>query len=138
MSILNRLRNKIHWWLLKLLGLDALADSIRVQKAEVEKLVQLTHKNAQEARHYLNQTEALMKRIREVTAIDVDIALVKGRPNTIILSGQFRNQAYVNVYDVTPETFADLIYHLKDLQKIGQLRHIDAPPSFRAMFERDH
>ena len=124
------------WQLLRLLGLTDVIANIAKQQAEVEKTRDEAYKHIHEADRLNQQTRMIVDDIRRVTAIDVDVAMMPQQPNTIILTGRFKGRAYVDFYDVTPETFDDLVNHLKDLKQWGQVRNLDAPPAFSAFFER--
>lgn len=71
--------------------------------------------------------------LKEYTRVDADVGF-RGN-NTVILTGVYRNRAYVQFYDLGDGEFARLVEHLKDMRSHALIRHIDAPPSFRGSFE---
>ncbi|MCP4304700.1 MAG: hypothetical protein GY788_07455 [bacterium] len=71
--------------------------------------------------------------LQEYTRVDADIGF-RGN-NTIILTGVYRNRAYVQFYDLEDGEFRDLVEHLKDKKDHALIRNIDAPLAFRGMFE---
>ena len=130
--------------LIQFLGLTGVLADICKRRDEVEKIHveadRLRCEAAQiqaDAKELHAQATALVKWVRERTNIDVDVSMRPGQPNTIILSGLYRGRAYINVFEIKTEDMYDLIRHLKDLQQWGQVRHLDAPPTFHALFERD-
>lgn len=133
---LDRLKIGWRWRLLKLLGLNDVIVNLCKQQEEAENLVKQAYNHMHEADGLNQKTRMIVDDIRRVTTIDVDVALMPKQPNTIILTGRFKGRAYVNFYDVTPETFEGLISHMRDLKQWGQVRNLDAPPAFSAFFER--
>lgn len=113
----------LRWKILKLLGLDGpLATACKL---------------ANEALALNKEAKEILERVRSVTTIDADLTYLRGQPNTIIVTGRYQNRAYVNVFDIQDGDFEGLIKTLKDMQQMGRVRHIDAPPIFRAVIERD-
>lgn len=137
-------RTWVRFKLLQFLGLTGVLADICKRRDEVEKIYAEAERRRCEAaqlqadaKELHAQATALMKWVQERTTIDVDVSMRRGQPNTIILSGLYRDRAYVNVFEIETEDMHDLIRYLKDLQQWGQVRHLDAPPTFRALFERD-
>lgn len=71
--------------------------------------------------------------LKEYTRVDADIG-IRGN-NTIVLTGVYRNQGYVRFYDLGDREFIRLVEHLTDMKDHALIRNIDAPPSFRGMFD---
>jgi len=102
----------------KLLGIKKLEDEIAKLKQQV-------------ANNELF-VSAKMSELKEFTRVDADIG-VRGN-NTIILSGVYRNKAYVRFYDLGDGEFESLLHQLKDMCSFSTLRNIDAPPAIRGSF----
>ena len=76
---------------------------------------------------------AKVAELKEYTRVDADVGF-RGN-NTIILTGVYRNRAYVQFYDLGDGEFIRLVEHLKGMKGHALIRHIDAPPHFKGMFE---
>ena len=71
--------------------------------------------------------------IKEYTRVDADIGY-RGN-NTIILTGVYRNKAYVHFYDIGDGEFVNLVEHLREMKDHALIRHIDKPPHFSGFFD---
>lgn len=76
---------------------------------------------------------AKVAELKEYTRVDADVGF-RGN-NTIILTGVYRNRAYVQFYDLGDGEFVRLVEHLKGMKGHALIRHIDAPPQFKGAFE---
>ncbi len=76
---------------------------------------------------------AKVAELKEYTRVDADVGF-RGN-NTIILTGVFRNKAYVQFYDLGDGEFRSLVEHLRDMKKHALVRHIDAPRYFKGTFD---
>jgi len=76
----------------------------------------------------------LEKLIRERTNIAVDVG-VAGTSHVIVV-GRYRNVDYVQTYALNTPDLATLIEQLQQMERYGVVRRVDAPPQFRAVFER--
>ena len=71
--------------------------------------------------------------LKEYTRVDADVG-IRGN-NTIILTGVYRNRAFVRFYDMGDGEFIRLVEQMKEMREHSLIRHIDAPPSFIGSFE---
>lgn len=71
--------------------------------------------------------------LMEYTRVDADVGF-RGN-NTIVLTGVYRNRAFVQFYDMGDREFESLVKQLKHMKDHALIRHVDSPPSFRGTFE---
>lgn len=71
--------------------------------------------------------------LKEYTRVDADVGF-RGN-NTIILTGIYRNKAYVRFYDMGDGEFQRLVEQIKDMKDHCLIRNIDQPPGFVGMFD---
>jgi hypothetical protein len=74
-----------------------------------------------------------MAELKEYTRVDADVGF-RGN-NTIVLTGVYRRQGFVRFYDLGDGEFERLVEMLQDMRKHALIRHIDAPPQFRGVFD---
>ena len=72
--------------------------------------------------------------VRDRTNIAVDVGF-RGA-NHVIVVGRYRNTDYVQTYTLDGLDIGEMIEHLRRLEKNAVVRRVDAPPVFRASFER--
>ncbi|MBK9309165.1 MAG: hypothetical protein IPN12_00190 [Rhodocyclaceae bacterium] len=77
----------------------------------------------------------LEKLVRDRTNIAIDVEFKSA--SHVIVVGRYKNADYVQTYALDTPDFSALIDRLRDMQRYGQVQRIDAPPIFRAAFERD-
>ncbi len=106
-------------WIKRKLGILALAQENMELKRQL-----------QQHRDFVS---AKVAELKEYTRVDADVG-IRGN-NTIILTGVYRNRAYVQFYDLGDGEFIRLVEHLKDMKGHALIRHVDAPPHFKGMFE---
>lgn len=106
-------------WIKKVLGITALEQ----ENARLKLLV----------RHQERYVSEKIKELQDYTRVDADMG-VRGH-NTIILTGVYRNKAYVRFYDVKGDDFAGFVEHLRDLKGHALIRNIDHPPTFHGVFD---
>lgn len=112
-------RKAIISWLKKILGVTALEEDNKRLRSIVK-----------------GQREFVVGRIadlKEYTRVDADLG-VRGN-NTIVLTGVYRNQAYVRFYDIGEGEFKRLIEQMASMKDHCLIRHIDQPPSIRGTFK---
>lgn len=71
--------------------------------------------------------------LKEYTRVDADIGY-RGN-NTVVLTGVYRNKAFVQFYDLNRNDFSDLVEHFKRMKDHALIRHIDCPPAWRGTFD---
>jgi hypothetical protein len=99
-------------------------------------ILDLAQENAELRRQLQSHRDFVSAKVAELkdyTRVDADVG-IRGN-NTIILTGVYRNRAYVQFYDLGDGEFVRLVEHLKDMKGHALIRHIDAPPQFKGMFE---
>lgn len=74
-----------------------------------------------------------MAELKEFTRVDADVGF-RGN-NTVILTGVYRNKAYVQFYDLGDGEFVSLVNRLKDMKSHALIRHVDAPLTFHSVFD---
>lgn len=114
----------------KLFGIDKLETEIKILKKRIE-----SHSKSTNAKILYNTKyiEHKLNELKEYTRVDADVG-IRGN-NTIILTGIYKKQAYIRFYDVGNGEFKYLVERLKDMQKHSLIRHIDAVPDFRGVFD---
>lgn len=75
--------------------------------------------------------------IRERTDIAVDVGFSRKDMNTVIVVGRFRGCDYVQTYQLAPDNIGDIINRLKEMERHGVVRRVDAPPHIVGAFKRD-
>lgn len=76
--------------------------------------------------------------IKAATVIDVDVGFSNRRmENNIIVSGVYRGKAHIDIFTVHTDDFKRLVEILKDMERYGNVRRIDAPQTVKATFERE-
>lgn len=73
--------------------------------------------------------------VKDRTNIAVDVGFKSA--SHVIVVGRYRNADYVQTYALDTPDIAGLIDQLRQMERHGQVKRIDAPPMFRAVFERD-
>ncbi len=74
--------------------------------------------------------------IRERTDISADIHLKGNHGDSIIVVGRYRNADYIKTFSIQTEDFQHTIEMLKEMEKYGKVKRIDAPPALRACILR--
>lgn len=77
----------------------------------------------------------LEKLVRDRTNIAVDVGFKSA--SHVIVVGRYKNADYVQTYALDTPDLAALIDQLRQMERHGAVRRVDAPPQFRAVFERD-
>lgn len=96
----------------------------------------LEQKNVELEQQIRNYRDFVIKKVaelKEYTRVDADVG-IRGN-NTIILTGVYRNKAYIRFYDMGDGEFMRLVERLKNMKDHAFIRHVDALPGFRALFE---
>lgn len=113
-------------WLKKLKAIVSSHD------ADMHKLRTDCANDVQRLRERVVQMETL---VRDRTNIAVDVGF-KNESHVIVM-GRYKNVDYVQSYALNTPDFAALIEQLRQMKRHGAVRWIDAPPQFRAVFERE-
>jgi hypothetical protein len=75
----------------------------------------------------------LEKLVRDRTNIAVDVGFKTA--SHVIVVGRYRNADYVQTYALNMPDMGPLIAQLRQMERYGEVRRIDAPPVFKAVFE---
>ena len=76
----------------------------------------------------------LEKLMRDRTNIAVDVGFKSA--NHVIVVGRYKNADYVQSYSLDTPDLTALIEQLRQMERHGAVKRMDAPPAFRAVFER--
>lgn len=86
----------------------------------------------------VRRLSALENEFRDRTEIHADIAWHSKADSCIIIAGRYKNRDYVRTFSVTSDCLADLVEDLIRWEKqYGHVKTLDAPPLFKAVFERE-
>lgn len=91
-----------------------------------------THDADRAALH--RRMDQLDRLVRERTDIAVDVRFQE--PNYVIVVGRYKNVDYVQTYTLRTDSLGYLIDILKDMERVGCVRVVDAPPHMRAVVRR--
>jgi len=120
--IRNKLRN--------FLGVDQLENDLQKVHERIDHLTKYTKIVIDSFKvDYRRQ----IAKLQEHTRVDADVG-IRGN-NTIILTGVYRRKAYVHFYDVGDGEFHKLVEQLESMREYALVRHIDAPPNFKGVFD---
>lgn len=73
--------------------------------------------------------------VRDRTNIAVDVGFKTA--SHVIIVGRYKDADYVQTYGLDTPDLAVLIDQLRQMERHGAVRRVDAPPQFRAVFRRD-
>ena len=99
-----------------------------------KKLRSIVARHQDEVKYLHHRISELEKIIKERTDVAVDVNY--SGHNHIIVIGRYKNAGYVQTFTVGTKDLGNLIERLKDMEKFGIVRTIDAPPSFRGIFSK--
>ncbi len=108
--------------------LQFIKEKLGITKLEREN--KLLRSQLQSHREYVAEKVGELK---DYTRVDADIGY-RGN-NTIVLTGVYRNKAFVQFYDLSDSDFKDLVEQFKFMKDHALIRHIDSPPSWRGTFD---
>lgn len=77
----------------------------------------------------------LEKLVRDRTNIAVDVGFRSA--SHVIVVGRYKNADYVQTYALDTPDLAAMIDQLRQMERHGAVRRVDAPPQFRAVFKRE-
>ena len=96
--------------------------------AKVENELYLSDKKTEQNCDYL--IRKLRTDIDEQFSIDLDVHMKPNMNANVIVTGIYRGEEYIKLYDLKPKDFNDLVEQLKNREKFGEIRNIDAIKSF--------
>lgn len=83
----------------------------------------------------LNMT-ALDKLVRERTDIAADVQSTRDGRSYAIMVGRYRDVDYVQTFDLDNSDLCAIIDQLRNMERHGRLRRVDAIPPIRAIVKR--
>ena len=96
--------------------------------AKVENLQNLEIENTKFECNYF--IERLKSDIDEQFNIDLDIDTKPNINANVIVTGIYQGEQYIKLYELKPRDFHDLVEQLRNREKFGEIRNIDAIKSF--------
>ena len=96
--------------------------------AKVENKQYIANKNTEYG--YRTSIARLRSDIDKQFNIDLDIDIKTNINANLIITGIYRGEEYIKLYDLNPKDFNDLVEQLKIKEKFGEIRNIDAIRSF--------
>ena len=96
--------------------------------AKVENELYLSDKKTEQNCDYL--IRKLRTDIDEQFSIDLDVHMKPNINANVIITGIYRGEEYIKLYELKPRDFNDLVEQLKNREKFGETRNIDAIRSF--------
>ena len=95
---------------------------------KVENELYLSDKKTEQNCDYL--IRKLRTDIDEQFSIDLDVHMKPNMNANVIVTGIYRGEEYIKLYELKPRDFNDLVEQLKIREKFGEIRNIDAIRSF--------
>ena len=96
--------------------------------AKVENELYLSDKKTEQNCDYL--IRKLRTDIDEQFSIDLDVHMKPNMNANVIVTGIYRGEEYIKLYELKQKDFNDLVEQLKIREKFGEIRNIDAIRSF--------
>jgi len=81
------------------------------------------------------KVEQLEKVIADRTNIGVDVGFRDA--HHVIVVGKYKGKDYIQTFDLREPELNMLVDKLRDMSKYGNVKRVDAPPIFKAVFERE-
>jgi len=116
---MKSLKTKFRTWVQNKLGITKLHEEISSLQRELN--------------YHRNFVIDKVAELKKYTVVDADIG-ERGN-NTIILTGVYRNKAFVRFYDIGDGEFIQLINQMKYMREHCLIRNIDKPPNFHGVFD---
>ena len=87
-----------------------------------------------EAKNIKFECDYLIRKLRtdidEQFSIDLDVHMKPNMNANVIVTGIYRGEQYIKLYELNPRDFHDLVEQLRNREKFGEIRNIDAIKSF--------
>tara|TARA_R110000803_G_scaffold67241_4_gene128920 strand:- start:862 stop:1236 length:375 start_codon:yes stop_codon:yes gene_type:complete len=104
---------------------DEQIDVLNKQATETLRVADYSNGIANQAREF----------VKQATTLDADVH-VRGS-NTIIVTGRFRGNDYIQTFDLGDKDFEYTIRMFRDMARSHQVRKIDCPPGMKEIFTRE-
>jgi hypothetical protein len=100
--------------------------------------VKLTADKAQaQAKQAQAQADGVVSLVHDRTTVHFDISPTKHDPNVVILVGSYQGKDFVQVYSFRADEFSGLVNQMREAVRHGAIGRVDAPPTLRAVIDRD-
>lgn len=109
--------------------------TIKHIKSSVRNAIHIIQNYRADIERISSRINSAEKLIRERTDIHTSIGIRTG--NFVIVCGRYKNNDYIQTFEVRPDEFKYLIDKLKEQRRYGITRTLDAPPEIRQAFKRD-
>ena len=96
--------------------------------AKVENKQYIANKNTEYG--YITSIARLRSDIDKQFNIDLDIHMKPNMNANVIVTGIYRGEEYIKLYELKQKDFNDLVEQLKNREKFGEIRNIDAIKGF--------
>ena len=96
--------------------------------AKVENELYLSDKKTEQNCDYL--IRKLRSDIDKQFNIDLDVHMKPNINANVIVTGIYRGEEYIKLYELKPRDFNDLVEQLRNREKFGEIRNIDAIKGF--------
>ena len=108
--------------------------------AKVENKQYIANKNTEYG--YITSIARLRSDIDKQFNIDLDVHMKPNMNANVIITGIYRGEEYIKLYELKQKDFNDLVEQLRNREKFGEIRNIDAIRSFpkkefKAKFNHD-
>jgi len=90
------------------------------------------------AQQAINRANAAERVIRDRTDLSVDVSAHKNSPSTVIVTGRYKGMDYVQVFNVSHDSFGELVDQLREQNRFATTRYIDTvSPVVREVIDRE-
>ena len=96
--------------------------------------MEYAHARISHAKDVANESVQIIK---ERTTINADISPSARDPSQIITIGRYKGRDYVQVFSIHGDDFEGLIHRLRDMERYGTVRRIDAPYGFEMVLDQE-
>lgn len=83
------------------------------------------------------RTNDAVELIKHHTTVNADVGPSPRYPHTIVVIGQYRNNDYVQIFQIDVDEFQHIVRILRDMRRTHKLGKIDVPIAFKGPFMRD-
>lgn len=101
------------------------------------KLRRIVRNYDQEWQFLENRCRSAEEVIRERTDINADVAFHARGTSQIIMMGRYKNRDFIQIYSLRDVDFEGMVHRLRELERYGEIRKVDAPMGMRAVFESE-
>lgn len=89
-------------------------------------------------KHHRDQIKSLQAQINQLDQIikdrtDIHVDYYERGRSTIIAIGHYKNRDYIQTFSIDPGEFSYMIDRLRNMERYGKVRSVDAMPSVKAV-----